>query len=57
VNENETEERELQGHERKFDPDRAAVLEDPDRQRFLPHTKIVQLLALSGTETVIDYGA
>ncbi len=57
MNENESEEHERQVHERKFDPDRAAVLEDLDRQRFLPNTKIVQLLALSGTETVIDYGA
>lgn len=44
-------------HERKFDPARAHKLEDPERQRFLPHRRIVQMLDLSGAETVIDYGA
>ena len=44
-------------NERKFDPARAHKLEDPERQRFLPYARIVELLDLSGTQTVIDYGA
>ncbi|WP_152670746.1 HAD-IA family hydrolase [Rubrobacter aplysinae] len=41
----------------KFDPARASRLEDPDRQRFLPNARILELLDLSGSETVVDYGA
>lgn len=43
--------------ERKFDPAKAGKLDDPERQRFLPHDRIADLLALSGDETVVDYGA
>lgn len=43
--------------ERKFDPAKAKKLEEPERQRFLPHDKIAELLELSGGETVVDYGA
>lgn len=43
--------------ERKFDPAKAERLEDPERQRFLPHARIADLLELSGDETVVDYGA
>jgi ubiquinone/menaquinone biosynthesis C-methylase UbiE len=43
--------------ERKFDPAKAGKLEDPERQRFLPHDRLVELLDLSGGETVVDYGA
>jgi ubiquinone/menaquinone biosynthesis C-methylase UbiE len=41
----------------KFDPARAHKLEDPERQRFLPNSRIVELLGLQGDETVVDYGA
>lgn len=41
----------------KFDPSRASRLEDPDRQRFLPNGRVLELLELSGSETVVDYGA
>lgn len=41
----------------KFDPARASRLEDPDRQRFLPNKRVLELLRLSGPETVVDYGA
>lgn len=41
----------------KFDPARASRLEDPDRQRFLPNERALELLRLSGSETVVDYGA
>ncbi len=41
----------------KFDPDHARKLDDPERQRFLPNSRIVELLGLSGDETVVDYGA
>ena len=41
----------------KFDPARASHLEDPDRQRFLPNARVLELLELSGSETVVDYGA
>lgn len=43
--------------ERKFDPAKAGKLEDAERQRFLPHDRIAELLDLSGGETVVDYGA
>ena len=41
----------------KFDPARAGKLDDPERQRFLPNRRVVELLDLSGKETVVDYGA
>ena len=41
----------------KFDPSRASRLEDPDRQRFLPNKRVLELMQLSGSETVVDYGA
>lgn len=41
----------------KFDPARASKLEDPDRQRFLPNDYLLGLMKLSGSETVVDYGA
>ncbi|CAN5796183.1 methyltransferase domain-containing protein [soil metagenome] len=41
----------------KFDPARTARLEDPDRQRFLPNDYLIGLLGLSGSETIVDYGA
>lgn len=41
----------------KFDPARASRLDDPARQRFLPNRRVLELLDLSGSETVVDYGA
>lgn len=45
------------GGPHKFDPSRAARLEDPGRQEFLPNGRVLELLELSGSETVVDYGA
>lgn len=42
---------------RKFDPAKAASLDSPEREAYLPTQVIVALLALSGQETVVDYGA
>jgi ubiquinone/menaquinone biosynthesis C-methylase UbiE len=47
-------------HERdpkKFDPSRASALDAPERERYLPGARLVQLLELSGDELVVDYGA
>ena len=41
----------------KFDPARASVLDAADRDAYLPDGVVVDLLALSGGETVVDYGA
>ena len=41
----------------KFDPASVAKLERPERQRFLPNERVVSLLDLTGSETVVDYGA
>jgi ubiquinone/menaquinone biosynthesis C-methylase UbiE len=41
----------------KFDPARAHLLDSSDRDEFLPDGALVDLLALSGAETVLDYGA
>jgi ubiquinone/menaquinone biosynthesis C-methylase UbiE len=41
----------------KFDPARAHLLDSPDRDGFLPDGVLVDLLELTGAETVLDYGA
>lgn len=41
----------------KFDPAKAGSLEQPERQRILPNERVVELLALQGLETLVDYGA
>lgn len=41
----------------KFDPSRAEQLDRPERQEFLPNERVLDLLELSGGETVVDYGA
>ena len=41
----------------KFDPAKAGKLDNPDRQRILPKDRVVELLQLHGSETVLDYGA
>jgi len=45
------------GPERKFDPSRADQLDAPERDSYLPDAPLVELLALRGAETVVDYGA
>jgi SAM-dependent methyltransferase len=42
---------------KKFDPARAPVLDSSERERYLPASELVDLLALVGDETVVDYGA
>lgn len=42
---------------RKFDPARAPLLDSAERNAFLPDAAVVDLLELTGTETVLDYGA
>ena len=41
----------------KFDPKHADKLENPDRLIELPPAKLVELLRLTGAETVVDFGA
>jgi ubiquinone/menaquinone biosynthesis C-methylase UbiE len=41
----------------QFDPAHAKKLEDPERLEVLPQAAVVDLLALEGAETVVDYGA
>lgn len=40
-----------------FDPAHAGKLEDPSRLEALPPAAVVELLRLTGAETVVDYGA
>ncbi|MGO8684938.1 MAG: class I SAM-dependent methyltransferase [Thermoleophilia bacterium] len=40
-----------------FDPKHAHRLETPERLRELPPTTVIDLLSLTGAETVVDYGA
>jgi ubiquinone/menaquinone biosynthesis C-methylase UbiE len=41
----------------QFDPQHADRLEDPARLEALPQAAVVDLLRLSGAETIVDYGA
>ena len=41
----------------KFDPKNAARLENPDRLVEMPPARLIELLELSGAETVVDFGA
>lgn len=41
----------------KFDPSKADKLESPERLVELPPAKLVELLRISGAETVVDFGA
>ena len=41
----------------QFDPMHAEKLEEPSRLEALPPAAVVGLLRLTGTETVVDYGA
>jgi ubiquinone/menaquinone biosynthesis C-methylase UbiE len=40
-----------------FDPDKADKLENPERLVELPPARLVELLRISGAETVVDFGA
>ena len=42
---------------RKFDPRRAAGLDAPERDLYLPSGQLIGLLELDGGETLLDYGA
>ena len=42
--------------EHKFDPARAARLDAPERDAYLPDDRLIDLLALEGAETAVDYG-
>lgn len=41
----------------KFDPARAHLLDSAERDAFLPDRALVELLEVTGDETVLDYGA
>jgi ubiquinone/menaquinone biosynthesis C-methylase UbiE len=41
----------------KFDPAKWERLENPDRLKELPPAVVLDLLAVNGTETVVDFGA
>lgn len=41
----------------KFDPAHAAKLENPDRLVEMPPARLIELLELTGVETVVDFGA
>ncbi|MGI9048780.1 MAG: class I SAM-dependent methyltransferase [Rubrobacteraceae bacterium] len=51
------EQRSLNHQPHKFDPAKAARLDLPERQQMLPNDRVVDLLDLRGSETVVDYGA
>ena len=42
---------------KKFDPQHGHVLDAQEREHYLPTTTVVDLLELSGSEIVLDYGA
>ena len=41
----------------RFDPKNACKLENPDRLAELPPARLIELLELTGAETVVDFGA
>jgi SAM-dependent methyltransferase len=41
----------------RFDPAKADKLENPERLVELPPARLVELLRISGTETIVDFGA
>ena len=41
----------------QWDAGKAHVLDAPERERDMPAGKVLEMLSLKGTETVIDYGA
>jgi ubiquinone/menaquinone biosynthesis C-methylase UbiE len=44
-------------HERRFNPSRAHLLEDPERKKWLPPQEVVAALHLREGESVVDIGA
>lgn len=42
---------------KKLDPTHAHLLDAPQRDEYLSTTTLVELLELTGSETVVDYGA
>ena len=44
-------------HERRFDPSRAHLLDDPERKKWLPPGEIIAALHLRQEESVVDIGA
>ncbi|HZZ40955.1 MAG TPA: methyltransferase domain-containing protein [Acidobacteriaceae bacterium] len=44
-------------HERRFNPSRAHLLEDPERKKWLPADEVVTTLHLCEGESVVDIGA
>jgi ubiquinone/menaquinone biosynthesis C-methylase UbiE len=42
---------------KKFDPALAPVLDAAEREQYLPSERVVAMLELEGSETVLDYGA
>ncbi len=41
----------------QWDAGKAQVLDAPERERDMPAARVIELLSLDGSETVIDYGA
>ncbi len=41
----------------EWDAGKAHLLDAPERERDMPAANVVELLSLTGSETVIDYGA
>lgn len=41
----------------EWDAGKAQVLDAPEREQDVPAEKVLEMLSLRGTETVIDYGA
>ncbi|HEX3660357.1 MAG TPA: methyltransferase domain-containing protein [Acidobacteriaceae bacterium] len=44
-------------HERRFNPSRAHLLEDPERKKWLPPDEVIAALHLRNGERVVDIGA
>jgi ubiquinone/menaquinone biosynthesis C-methylase UbiE len=44
-------------HERRFDPSRAHLLDDPERKKWLPPAEVIDALHLKDGEIVADIGA
>ncbi len=44
-------------HERRFDPSRAHLLDDPNRRKWLPPDEVIAALHLSEGQNVVDIGA
>jgi ubiquinone/menaquinone biosynthesis C-methylase UbiE len=49
--------REVSMHERRFDPARAHLLENPERRKWLPPHEVMPALHVRAGETAVDIGA